>query len=106
MSTFSLCEYTTRKNNYNHVFLKPEKYITFLKRKQKKEGRKERKNEQTHSVVPGIPYMVAKDKTSCSQLGTILPSREHLAMSGDILDCHILGEGKWYWLLGRRLRCC
>lgn len=79
-TTFPLYEYATRKhNNYSHLFLKPGKYITFPKT-------------QIHGVVPGIPYMIVKDKINCFQLGAILLPSEHLATSGDIFGCPTLGE--------------
>jgi len=43
-------------------------------------------------------FGVARFFTSRSQLGTILPPRGHLAMSGDIFDYH--NWGWWcYWIL-------
>lgn len=36
-----------------------------------------------------------------SQLGTILPLKGHLAMSGDIFICHCRGKGYYWHLVGR-----
>lgn len=78
-------------------------YISQRKGMEKEEGRKEgrkegreggkegeRRKDPIHTAVPGMLYTAAKDKISFCQLGKNLP------MSGDILDCHTLGETGWY----------
>ena len=58
------------------------------------------KNDKHHSVVSGIPYVIAKDKFSYYQLWSIVPLRELLTMSGDNFGCQTLGEGVavGYWV--------
>ena len=53
------------------------------------------KNDKHHSVVSGIPYVIAKDKFSYYQLWSIVPLRELLTMSGEIVNCYDLGREGW-----------